>query len=211
MLALSEIKAPKINTVQGRGGIVIFRRNLRASVRGLWNGAITRRQALTTFRRAIEQAVERAWVEGAAECDIQENELTVEELTARDEFILEQGELAENFIGDIVARSKVNGGKLTPLLQRAEMWVNRYNDAKGQGKSLACANVKGEWILGPTEKHCRSCAGLNGRVYRFSVWRENGALPQSQRLFCNGFRCQCRIDPTDKRITSGRFPRRLLQ
>jgi hypothetical protein len=82
-MGILELKAKPINTIAGRGGIVSFRRNLRASVRGLWSGALTKRQALATFRRAIERGIEQAWVEGAAECGIQEDELTTEELTKR--------------------------------------------------------------------------------------------------------------------------------
>jgi hypothetical protein len=172
---------------------------------------LTKRQALDTFRSAIERAVEQAWLEGAQECGIQEDELTIEELTARDEFIFEQNDLAPNFINDIEAKSKVNGGQLTPLLQRAEKWINRYNDAKNQSKTLACADEKGQWFLGPTEKHCTSCKGFDKRVYRFSTWRGNNAIPQSPCLSCNGFNCQCRIDPTNRRITPGRFPSRLVK
>jgi hypothetical protein len=210
-MVIAEAKAKPINTIAGRGGIVSFRRNLRASVRGLWNGALTKRQALTTFRRAIERAIEMAWTEGAAECGIQEDELTVDELTARDEFIFEQNEFATGFIDTIAANSKANKGQLTPLLQRAEMWVNRYDDAKNQSKSLACADEKGEWFLGPTEKHCPSCSGFEGRVYRYSTWAANRALPKSICLACNGFRCQCDIRPTNKPITRGKFPSRLVK
>jgi hypothetical protein len=211
VLGQIEAKAKPINTIAGRGGIVSFRRNLRASVRGLWTGALTKRQALSTFRAAIERAIEMAWTEGAAECGIQADELTVEELTARDEMIFEQNEFATGFIDAIADQSKANGGALTPLLQRAEMWVNRYNDAKTQGQALACADQSGQWFLGPTEKHCPSCAGFNRRVYRMSVWAANNALPRSRCLACNGFRCECEIKPTDKPITKGRFPRRLVK
>jgi hypothetical protein len=206
-----EIKAKPINTIAGRGGIVSFRRNLRASVRGLWTGALTKRQALSTFRAAIERGIEQAWREGAAECGIQPDELTVQELTARDEFIFEQNDFATDFIDTIADQSKANGGSLTPLLQRAEMWVNRYNDAKTQGKVLACADFKAQWFIGPTEKHCPSCAGFDKRVYRFSTWDRNNALPQNRCLACNGFNCQCRLDPTDRPITKGPFPRRLVK
>lgn len=204
-------KAKPINTISGKGPIITFRRNIRAVIRGLWSGAITKRQALSVFRAAIERAIESAWGNGAAECGIQADELTVSELTRRDEFILEQSTQASGFINDIVAQSKSNGGQLTPLLQRGELWVNRYNDAQNQAKALACADQKGEWELGPTEKHCLSCSGFNGRVYRFSTWQANNAMPQSQCLSCNGFRCQCRISPTDKPITRGKFPVRLVR
>jgi hypothetical protein len=137
-------KAKPINTISGRGGIVSFRRNLRSAIRGLWSGAITKRQALSTFRSAIERGIDRAWLEGAAECGIQEDDLTTEELTARDSFIFEQNDLATNFIDVVAAQSKANGGQLTPLLQRGEMWVNQYESAKQQSEAMACAlNIAG--------------------------------------------------------------------
>jgi hypothetical protein len=208
MLALNEAKAKPINTIAGRGGIVSFRRNVRASVRGLWTGAITKRQALSTFRAAIERAIEQAWIEGAQECGIQEDELTVEELTARDEFIFEQNDLAPNFIDVIAAQSKTNGGQITPLLQRAEMWINQYSSASQQSEALACANEKREWLIGRTE-HCRTCMALNGQVRRLSFW-QNNVLPRNapnDRLICRGFNCQCTLRKTDKPISRGRLPR----
>jgi hypothetical protein len=187
MILQNEIKAKPINTIAGRGGIVSFRRNVRASVRGLWTGTITKRQALSTFRAAIERAIEQAWIEGAQECGIQEDELTVEELTARDEFIFEQNDLAPNFIDVIAAQSKANGGQITPLLQRAEMWINQYSSASQQSEAMACADEKREWRIGRTE-HCRTCLALNGQVRRLSFW-QNNVLPRSapnERLICRG-------------------------
>jgi hypothetical protein len=203
-----EVKAPKVNTISGRGGIVSFRRNIRSAIRGLWTGAINKRQALSTFRSAIERAIDKAWIEGAAECGIQENELTVDELTARDEFIFTQNDLAPGFIDDIAAQSKVNGGQLTPLLQRGEMWINQYSSAKQQSEALACANEKREWKIGATE-HCRTCLALDGQVRRMSFW-VNNVMPRNapnEKLECGGFRCQCILRKTNKPITRGRIPR----
>jgi hypothetical protein len=209
MLSLNEAKAKPINTIAGRGGIVLFRRNIRASVRGLWTGAITKRQALSTFRTAIERAIEQAWIEGAQECGIQEDELTVEELTARDEFIFEQNDLAPNFIDVIAAQSKANGGQITPLLQRAEMWINQYSSASQQSEAMACADEKRIWVLGQVEKHCGTCPRLAGQVRRLSFWNNN-VLPRNapnDRLICRGFNCQCTLRKTDKPISRGRLPR----
>lgn len=204
---LIDLKAKPVNTISGTGYIITFRRNLRSAVRGLWSGAITQRQALSTFRSAIERAVEDAWVRGAAECGIQADELTVEELTARDEFIFTQNDLAPNFIDDIAAQSKANGGTLQPLMQRAEMWVNQYQSAYQQGEALACANEKREWVLGATE-HCVTCQRLAGQVRRLSFW-QNNVMPRNapnSKLQCGGFRCQCSLDKTDKPISRGRLP-----
>lgn len=208
MMGILELKAKPVNQIAGSGGIAQFRRSLRSAIRGLWTGAITKRQALSTLRSAIERAVEKAWVEGAAECGIQADELTVEELTARDEFIFTQGEFATGFIDDIEAQSKANGGSLTPLLQRGEMWVNQYVSARQQSEAMACANEKRIWVLGKTE-HCRTCLALNGQVRRLSFW-QNNVMPRNARnekLQCQGFNCQCALVKTDKPITRGRLPR----
>lgn len=207
-VVVSNLKAKPVNQIAGRGGIVTFRRNLRSAIRGLWTGALRRTQALKVFRQAIENAIEKAWAEGAAECGIQADELTVEELTARDEFIFTQNELAVNFIDVIQAQSKANGGQLQPLLQRGEMWVNQYVSASQQAESMACANEKRVWRLGRTE-HCRTCLALNGQVRRLSFW-QNNVMPRSapnDKLICRGFNCQCTLEKTDKPITRGRLPR----
>ncbi len=202
-------KAKPVNTIAGKGGIVAFRKNLRASVRGLWSGALQKRQALATFRRAIEFGIERAWVEGAAECGIQEDELTTEELTIRDEFIFEQSGFATGFIDTIADQSKTNGGALQPLMQRTEMWVNQYVSAKQQSEALACADEKRIWVLGRVEKHCRTCPRLAGQVRRLSFWEAN-VLPRNaknDKLECGGWKCQCTLRKTNKPLTRGRLPK----
>ena len=50
MLNLSEAeKAKPVDKIAGSGGINTFRRNVRSSVRGLWTGALTFEQAVSTF------------------------------------------------------------------------------------------------------------------------------------------------------------------
>jgi hypothetical protein len=205
---LLNLKAKPVSKIAGRGGIVTFRRDIRASVRGLWIGALSFDQAVRTFRAAIGRSIEQAWIEGAQECGIQPDELAVEELTARDEFIFEQNELAPNFLGDVRNNSKANGGQLTPFLQRAEMWINQYFSAKQQSEALACANEKRIWVLGPVEKHCKTCPSLAGQVRRLSFW-QNNVLPRNapnNKLECGGFNCQCTLEKTNKPLSRGRLP-----
>lgn len=184
-----DLKAKPIDKIAGSGGINTFRRNIRASVRGLWAGVLTSEQALGVFRSAVENSIEQAWREGAQECSIQPDEATVKELTARDEFIFNQSDLVPNFLGDVRALNKKNGGQLTPHLQRAEMWINQYSSAKQQSEALACANEKRIWRVGRTE-HCLTCRVLNGQVRRLSFWKNN-VMPRNapnNKLICKGFR-----------------------
>ena len=203
-----ESKAKPIKRISGKGkGLAAFRRNTRAAVRGLWNGALNKNQAFDAFVVAIEQAIDLAWTEGAQECGIQEDELTEEETEARDDFIFTQTGQLRPFIDDIEKKSKKNKGELTPLLIRNEMWVSQYSSAKQQSEAMACKDEKREWRIGRTE-HCRQCLGLNGIVKRLSFWRLH-VMPRSapnEKLDCRGYRCQCILRKTDKPITRGKLP-----
>lgn len=182
---------------------------VRSEARRLWLGLGTSFDFVDGMIAVINRHFKIAWNEGAAICGIKPDELSRAEIRARDDMINSQFPFLFDFADFIEENSKANKGKLRTVFGRIDLWVNRYNEVVEAAKSMACADQKGMWIVGETD-HCRSCLGFNGRVYRFSVWRKNNALPQTQPLCCRGFRCQCRIDPTFARITPGRFPRSLL-
>lgn len=179
-----------------------FRSGVRSSVRGFWNGALSRSQFKSALSTVIKRNLTNAWLEGAKECGISADELTEDELSNRDDFIELQIGYIGGFADAIRENDKVSGEKLQPLFDRAEMWVNRYGDAKERAKEFACANQKLEWIIGPTERHCPDCSKYNGKVYRGSVWGE--VRPKSPCLDCGGFRCQCRREVTNKRASKGK-------
>lgn len=182
-----------------------FRKSVRQAVRGLWSGAISRAQFKSAMASALRRNLSVAWVEGARECGIEVTELTDEELKARDAFIKEQEDFVSGLADGVREGDRASGGKIADLLGRAELWVNRYNDARNRGKQLACADKKLKWQIGPTEQHCRDCSKYNGRVHRGSVWGE--IRPQSASLACHGFRCKCQLVPTTERATGGKPPR----
>ena len=112
----------------------------------------------------------------------------------------------------IVANSKASGGKWGVVASRVELWVNRYRYVVGLAQALACVDKKMEFArVKPTKEPCRSCLGLEGRVYRNSVWLANDCIPPSRNTDCRGLFCGHTLLPTDKRITPGPFPRRLLR
>ena len=187
-----------------------YRQALRSRVRGFWAGYFDYAEFVSGFSSDIRWGISLAWEQGTAECGIMPSEWSVEEVQAMNAFITEQVMQVGFFAIAIEQNLKAVGGKLEPLFSRTELWVNRYNEAKTQAAAMACGDRKKVWVLGPTEKHCRSCGGFEGRVYRFSVWLANGALTQSRRLACGGSNCQCRLDDTDERVTPGRFPSGLV-
>jgi hypothetical protein len=187
-----------------------YRTGIRSVIRGAWLGQYTLFQFTDAMRAVIERGLRQAWLEGAGQCGIAMDELTAPEVQAMLDMINGQMQYIITFGADIQDNSQANGGKLEPLFGRGEMWINRYNEARIRGGALACADQKREWIYGNTREHCRSCAGYVGKVYRYSVWQANGALPRTSALECRGFKCGCDLVPTTKRITPGRFPRGYL-
>ncbi len=182
---------------------------LRSPVRGLWTGVLDRGQFRQSMFNTIETGIIDAWNEGAKECGIAPDELSEDELNTRDERIAQERSHVSEFGQAIQEGSRSNGGKLTPLLLRLDLWTNRYRDVNNEAKVMACKDQKLVWILGPTE-HCLSCSRLAGRVKRGSFWESAGVRPQSppnEKLICQGWNCQCVLNPTDARISRGPLPR----
>lgn len=177
-----------------------FKNGIRSAIRGLWNGSLSKSQFTSSLQSTIARNLTTAWLEGATECGITIEELTDKDKKARDAFIKEQQSFVSGFASDIRESDKLSKGRLQPLFDRAEMWVNRYSDAKERARELACGDEKLEWQVGAAE-HCKDCLGYNGKVYRASVWGE--IRPQSSCLACGGFRCKCRRNVTNKRASRG--------
>ena len=189
-------------------GISSFRLNLRAAVRALWSGTWGESEFIGAVGDDIERAYPRAWLEGAKDCGIVSlDELTLLERNALRQATYDAFPFIPPFADAIVAGSKANGGKLTPLLKRTDLWVNQYNGIVVQAKTMSCGDLKGVWTLGPAE-HCSTCAALAGKVKRMSYWAAH-VLPQNApnpKIECGGWNCACTIEPTDAPMSRGKLP-----
>lgn len=102
-----------------------------------------------------------------------------------------------------IVDARVDGTSVDPLISRAQLWINRYNEAVNTA-TLAIEEANGGklvWVYGDTE-HCETCGALNGLVAFASEWQTSGIKPQSapnNLLSCGGWKCQCRLEKTDKR------------
>lgn len=179
--------------------------NIRAGVRGLWSGAFGYLQFIDHMMIALDRGYMRAWTEGAGQFGIRPDEFTAEETRARLAQINNDIPYVYRFADAITAGSKANGGKLTPLLQRAAMWQSRYIAVREQAKSFAARDRKLQWRRGNTKQPCNDCKRYHGRIYRASVWREHGIYPRMWELECHGVHCQCIFVETTEAATPG-FP-----
>lgn len=140
---------------------------------------------------------------------VRPDELTDVERRALQEQINSQITYIWNFADDIMAGSKANGGPLTLLLTRTELWAARYQQVRQMGRAAAGGDQKAMWNLGNTE-HCGSCLKLAGKVKRYSQWNAAGVLPRqagATYLDCGGYNCQCDLSPTDAPMSKGPLPR----
>ena len=184
-----------------------YRLNIRSAVRALWSGVWDYYAFIDAMSLAIERGFTQAWYEGAKIYGVNPSELTEEEhMRLTQEVNTETGFI--NGLGQaIMANTKVMGGKLTPLITRAELWVSGYNRVRVLGSSYAAKDQKMEWKLGPTKEHCRSCSRYNGRVYRASTWRRHNIQPRMYTLECKGYHCSCDFYPTNAPATPGYPPK----
>lgn len=182
-----------------------FGMSIRTGVRGLWSGALSFDQAWDHLRLTIEVGIAGAWYEGALDVGITPMELTPDERLALRRFQFDQLGHVSRLLATVEEHSKANNGRLGPLLKRAEMWTNRYRDARNQARTMAGRNEKLMWMLGPTE-HCVDCARLATKVKRASQWQRADLRPQSPDLECGGWRCQCELRPTRAPMSRGPLP-----
>lgn len=184
----------------------IFRKGLRAAVRGLFEGVLDVGEFDNAMERTISRNIRQAWAEGAAECGINAyDEYSEEEKRAIDAFLVEQYKYIPDFTVAIIDNKKSEEPDLDKLFRRVDLWVNRYGEVVNQAKAMACSDGKLEWRNNVhCKEHCTSCRKLNGKVKRGSYWAKT-IMPRSRDLECGGFRCCCDLVQTDKPLSKGRL------
>lgn len=183
-----------------------YRNSIRSAIRGLWGGAMDDNDFQDAMQSAINRRLTQAWLEGMQVYGLGLGDMTISEKARLSSFISEQLTYVPALAHSVKTNSKANKGRLSDVIGRADLWANKYDLVKQTAEAMAGQDEKREWVMGATERHCKSCKKLHGRVYRQSVWLANGAIPPTHRTDCKGFRCLCSLQPTKKPITKGKFP-----
>lgn len=178
-------------------------------VRGVYSGAVGG-QFIDTMANVISgqltQAYRQAWEdEGMTEYFAPEYLAT-----SLETMILNQYDYVDQFYRDIVD-ARVDATSIDPLLIRASMWANRWNEAYNEAVRLITVENGGKliWEYGEAE-HCETCRSLNGIVAFAKEWDTLGVKPQNapnNQLECGGWNCQCALVQTDKRRSPGAYGR----
>ena len=195
------------------GGAAEYRRSLNAAVRSAWLRVATPDDFLWSVGAAIDRGLRNAWMLGMAEGGIGPGEMTPEETAEMKRFIITDRMLMGGWMTRLYALpSKAEGGKLRQYISGVTMRVNTWWACYTKAQAMAAGNRKMKFTrFKSTKKPCRTCAGLQDRVYRNSTWLANDAIPRPGAPFvCSGYLCGHRLVQTEDRITPGKFPRRLL-
>jgi hypothetical protein len=163
-------------------GIDQYRRELRAATRGLWSGALAWEDAWESMDSTIERLWRKAFHDGAKEVGVLPAELTPDERLRLRQGIAQETSYIAGLLDAVEQGSKENGGKLTPLYNRVELWVQRYQQVYTDGQMTAREDPKLKWVWTPEAEHCISCEKLNGKIKRKSQWEKAGLQPQAPQL-----------------------------
>ena len=180
--------------------------NLRSAVRGLWSKVLTEGEFITTFSDILDFRLREAYKNIAEIYGIDEEEFTQDEQDWIDNFIIEQINLTGSFIDAILENQKPKG-KLSPLLDRVELWANLYNRVESIARTFFADNQKLIWNVTKNKVHCRHCGKLKGYIKRASQWKDYPLEPQSPRLACKGIKCGCSLDETNLPLSRGPLPK----
>ncbi len=186
-----------------------YRKGIRAAVRGLWAGTISRAEFEDMMASTIRRYFVEAWRRGLDEVGVSEADLTARDTEKLQIEIAQEILYAGSFGADIETGNKANGGKLADLYLRVEAWVDTYERIKYMAMAIAGRGKKLKWTRNPLKDSCTDCIRLDGRVYYGRIFEREGVFPRSRKLNCRGHQCGCSLSVTDEPVTKGPFPRLL--
>lgn len=87
---------------------------------------------------------------------------------------------------------------------KADSYANTLAGVYNQAALMVGNNRMVTWVLGNTEKHCKTCSKLDGQSHRISWFMDRGYIPHTPgaSMDCGGYNCDCRlVDKNGDEIT----------
>lgn len=171
---------------------------------------------LDVFVDDIRNQLTRAFNEGARDVGMDPGEFTADDRQHLEIWIQSEYEHVLN-LAQAIQDLHMSGVTLAEFRDairwRIELWANRYNEVVNEARVWFGGKTRLIWVLGETEEHCPSCSALAGIVAFAEEWDQSGYRPQqppNRMLACEGWRCHCRLSPTEQRRSPNAL-NRLLQ
>jgi len=161
---------------------------------------LTSNSRVTSFRASMQRAmveafgstVDLAYQDGGGELPLDADTLA----WYNDQVNAELG-----YISDLFDRLREEWQKIDPEVEaaaRATGYVSRLDSIYAEAKMMGSKNIILYWHLGSTEKHCKTCASLDGQGHKVSWYLDRNYIPRKPYagMDCQGFNCDCTL--TDK-------------
>lgn len=140
---------------------------------------------------AFSDAFDIAWIDAGAELPIDDAALSWvegrinEEFTHIEALFEEAKELRRDKEFDYFAWATA----------RADGYTNTLAAVYNEGRLRAADNVMVTWHLGATEKHCKTCASLDGKRHKIKWFLDRNYIPRKPDagMECHGYNCDCSL------------------
>lgn len=152
----------------------------------------------TRVNTLIKFGLTDAWNAGAASVGVLPSDMEPEDLQVIAGIVAEEKTYVPGLFDYLDTLANTPGASLQSALPRLEMWGNKWQAVYNQAVTYFGAKARLVWVLGPTE-HCETCLKLAGIVAWAKEWEAADIRPQSRRLACGGYRCQCQLLPSTRR------------
>ena len=173
------------------------------------NGDVNRRTWAFRMRTLLRKYGTRAYRDGLADGGVlldDSEPLDDDDTATVNAMLAEQSKYVTELGKVLFKEGGVTDGQAN---QKPAMWFNKsIMPFYQRGRGSADRNGLYEWVLGLTEEHCGDCSKLSGQRHRMRHWAKKGLLPQSDRLECGGFNCDCKLVRVQGKAR-GRFLRRM--
>lgn len=142
------------------------------------------------FRANLRRLGQEAFRDGLQDGGVSDATLDSDDLATVQHWVISQSQ----YVTDFADQTYKQGLSPAEIASHSEAWANKsLNEMYNEGRMSADRNGVYEWVLGRTEKHCKTCLTLNGQRHRFKEWYARDLLPGSQRLACHGYQCDCSL------------------
>lgn len=143
---------------------------------------------------AFNSAFDTGWVDGGQELPPDEDALS----WLSDRVEMESAYIAMLFQEAKELRKDAEFDFFAWVTKKADGYTRTVGEIYNAAVLLAKKNQLLEWHLGQTEKHCDTCASLNGTRHRASWYVARDYIPRKPGagMDCKGYNCDCFL--TDK-------------
>jgi len=188
-------------TIKAIGGYEEVRNEYWATVYDAVDGYLTGNKPITAFRNSMYNAMNSAFQTGAELGYVNgggEVPLDKKTQTWLDGEILAEKENINNLFKDLKQNWEEKDA-IAEAFKRADGYAGKLDAIYAQGMMYGAGNPMLTWQLGETEKHCPTCAKLNGRRHSAEWFISRNYIPRKPYagMDCGGFNCDCRLVDKD--------------